>query len=84
MQELCGKEGIMPVTWVKELFEQLGKTADILNLGRVLFYTFAGALTVIPFYLVISLLLDFGHSGIDPLQTRQERAGAVRKLGEVW
>jgi hypothetical protein len=23
--------------------------------------------------------LDFGHSGIDPLQTRQERAGAVRK-----
>jgi hypothetical protein len=28
--------------------------------------------------------LDFGHSGIDPLQTRQERAGAVRKLGEVW
>jgi hypothetical protein len=30
------------------------------------------------------LPLDFGHSGIDPLQTRQERAGAVRKLDEVW
>jgi AAA domain, putative AbiEii toxin, Type IV TA system len=30
------------------------------------------------------LLLDFGHSGINPLQTRQERAGAVRKLDEVW
>ena len=30
-----------------------------------------------------SLLLDFGHSGIDPLQTRQERAGVVLKLGEV-
>jgi hypothetical protein len=28
--------------------------------------------------------LDFGHSRIDPLQTRQERAGAVRKLGDVW
>jgi hypothetical protein len=31
-----------------------------------------------------SLLLDFGHSGIDPLQTRQERAGAVLKIGKVW
>jgi hypothetical protein len=28
--------------------------------------------------------LDFGHLGIDPLQTRQERAGTFRKLGEVW
>jgi hypothetical protein len=28
-------------------------------------------------------ILDFGHSGIDPLQTRQERAGVVLKLGEV-
>jgi hypothetical protein len=28
--------------------------------------------------------LDFGHSGIDPLQIRQERAGAVQKLYEVW
>ena len=27
--------------------------------------------------------LDFGHSGIDPLQTRQEWAGAVGKLGKV-
>ena len=30
------------------------------------------------------VLLDFGHSGIDPLQTRQEGAGAFRKSGEVW
>ncbi len=30
------------------------------------------------------LALDFGHSGIDPLQTRQERLGAVLKLDEVW
>jgi hypothetical protein len=28
--------------------------------------------------------LDFGHSGIDPLQTRQERAGGVLKIGQVW
>jgi hypothetical protein len=26
------------------------------------------------------LQLDFGHLGIDPLQTKQERAGAVWKL----
>jgi hypothetical protein len=31
-----------------------------------------------------SLELDFGHSGIDPWRTRQERAGGVRKLDEVW
>jgi hypothetical protein len=30
-----------------------------------------------------AIKLDFGHSGIDPLQTRQERAGAIRKFGEV-
>jgi hypothetical protein len=30
------------------------------------------------------LKLDFGHSGINPLQTRQERAGVVRKFDEVW
>jgi hypothetical protein len=34
--------------------------------------------------ILASIKLDFGHSGINPLQTRQERAGAVRKLGEVW
>jgi hypothetical protein len=34
--------------------------------------------------LEMNLPLDFGHSGIDPLQTRQERAGTVRKFGEVW
>ena len=28
--------------------------------------------------------LDFGHPGINPLQTGQERAGAVWKLHEVW
>ena len=28
--------------------------------------------------------LDFGHSGVYPLQIRQERAGAVQKLYEVW
>ncbi len=28
--------------------------------------------------------LDFGHSGIAPLQTRQGRAGVVLKIGEVW
>jgi hypothetical protein len=33
---------------------------------------------------VKELQLDFGHSGIDPLQIRQERAGAVQKLYEVW
>jgi hypothetical protein len=32
----------------------------------------------------LSFRLDFGHSGINPLQTRQERAGAVRKFDEVW
>ena len=30
------------------------------------------------------LVLDFGHSGIDPLQVRQGRGGTVRKFGEVW
>ena len=34
--------------------------------------------------ILTTLLLDFGHSGIDPLQAGQERAGAVPKLGEVW
>ena len=29
------------------------------------------------------LLRVLGHSGIDPLQSRQERAEAVRKLGGV-
>ena len=28
--------------------------------------------------------LDFGHSEINPLQTRQEQAGAVWKLDQVW
>jgi hypothetical protein len=28
--------------------------------------------------------LDFGHLGIDPLQIRQGRAVAARKLDEVW
>jgi predicted RNase H-like nuclease (RuvC/YqgF family) len=28
--------------------------------------------------------LDFGHSGIDPLQIRQGRGDTVRKLGDVW
>ena len=40
--------------------------------------------TRLPYIPGSSLKLDFGHSGIDPLQTRQGRAGAVRKLGEVW
>jgi hypothetical protein len=31
-----------------------------------------------------SVQLDFGHSEIHPLQTRQERAGAVWKLDQVW
>jgi hypothetical protein len=30
------------------------------------------------------LRLDFGHSAINPLQTRQERAEAVWKLDHVW
>jgi hypothetical protein len=30
------------------------------------------------------LELDFGHSGIDPLQIRQGRTGTVRELDQVW
>ena len=33
---------------------------------------------------VVGVGLDFGHSGINPLQTRQERGGAVWKLNQVW
>jgi hypothetical protein len=32
----------------------------------------------------LSISLDLGHSGIDPLLTRQEPAGDVRKLDQVW
>jgi hypothetical protein len=37
-----------------------------------------------PLNFCYSIFLDFGHSGINPLQTRQEQVGAVWKLGEVW
>jgi len=30
-----------------------------------------------------AIKLDFGHSGIDPLQSRKEQAGTVRKFGNV-
>ena len=33
---------------------------------------------------MLSSLLDFGHSGIDPLEIRQGRAGAGQKFDEVW
>ena len=31
----------------------------------------------------IIVTLDFGHMGMEPLQTKQGRAGAVQKSGEV-
>jgi hypothetical protein len=34
--------------------------------------------------LLTFFILDFGHSGIDPLQIRQGRGDTVRKLGDVW
>lgn len=44
---------------VKELFDQLkGSFTDILNVGRIIFYPFAGFLTIVPFYMIVRLLLD--------------------------
>jgi hypothetical protein len=42
--------------FVKELFEGLDKATDILNLGRLIFYTAAGALVVLPTYMIGWLL----------------------------
>jgi hypothetical protein len=35
-------------------------------------------------YSLISLSLDFGHLGMEPLSIRRGLAGAVQKFGEVW
>ena len=57
--------------WLKaEQIMHLPIAQKSLNIGAINIFTFA--------------FLDFGHSGIDPLQAGQERAGAVPKLGEVW
>jgi hypothetical protein len=47
---------------VKEFFDQIRSIADIMNIGRLIFYTFAGALTAIPLYMILSLLLIDGTS----------------------
>lgn len=47
---------------VKEFFDQIKSITDILNVGRLIFYTFAGVLCVIPLFMVISLLLMDGGS----------------------
>ncbi len=41
---------------VKEIFDQFGKVTDILNLGRLIFYTVAGALVVLPAYMIGRLI----------------------------
>jgi hypothetical protein len=43
---------------LKELLEQLGKMADILNVGRLIFYTFAGVLIVVPLHMNGRLLAE--------------------------
>lgn len=43
---------------LKDLFDQLkGSFTDILNVGRIIFYPFAGVLIVLPLYMIVRLLL---------------------------
>lgn len=43
---------------IKEFFDQFGKLTDILNVGRLIFYTTAGAAVVVPAYLIVRLLIE--------------------------
>jgi hypothetical protein len=42
---------------MKDFFDQLKSITDIFNAGRLIFYPFAGALAVIPFYLFARILI---------------------------
>ena len=48
---------------MKDFFDQIKSVTDILNVGRLIFYPFAGALVVVPLYLILRLAL------VDPAPT---------------
>jgi hypothetical protein len=48
---------------MKDFFDQIKSFTDILNVGRLIFYPFAGALVVVPLYLIFRLAL------VDPAPT---------------
>lgn len=43
-------------TWVKQLFSSTDKALDILNVGRMIFYTFSGLMAIYPATMIIMLL----------------------------
>jgi hypothetical protein len=43
---------------IKEFFDGLSKATDILNLGRLIFYTTAGALVVLPTYMIAAQMFE--------------------------
>lgn len=43
---------------MKELFDQLKSITDIFNVGRLVFYPFAGALVVVPFYFLVRIFVQ--------------------------
>jgi hypothetical protein len=48
---------------MKDFFDQIKSITDILNIGRLIFYPFAGALAVVPLYMIVRLVL------VDPAPT---------------
>jgi len=55
---------------MKEILDQLkGPFTDILNVGRIIFYPFGGALIVLPLYMILRLLLVMGEPGASPALT---------------
>ena len=68
---------------MKELFDQLKSISDILNVGRLIFYTAAGALVIVPLCLLTRVMM----STLQPTFTLQ-LASDLQALGappvSVW
>ena len=64
---------------VKEFFDQFSRVTDILNLGRLIFYTAAGALIVFPAFMTGRLLIEPSTS----ISGQMAGAGAALAKGPV-
>jgi len=66
-------------SWLQQLFGGVDKLTDILNVGRLLFYTAAGALVIYPFDAVVRLAQEHKFCG----QPLYELAQAFRGTWEL-
>jgi hypothetical protein len=74
-------------TWLTQLFSGLDKFADILNVGRLIFYTAAGALVCAPLWLLVNLLRSqnlHGQSYLRHLDVALEPLGASMGTVSFW